>query len=385
MRISMFWAMLCLMLKAMKYRLNPMKKQARLLQDQLEECRCLYNHFLEARKRGWEERQESLTYYGQKATLPHLKAYCPELSHVHSQVLQDVALRIDLAFKAFFRRCKAKETPGFPRFRGYGRYNSMTFPQYGNGCQLVGGVLKLSKVGALRVVQHRPLAGTPKTCTIRRSSTGKWYVTMICEVEAHSLPPTGEAIGIDVGLRSFATLSTGESTPCPKFLRTDEKDLKRTQRKLSAAAKSTPERRTRRTIVARVHERITNRRTNFTHQESRRLVNRFDVIAVEDLSVNRMMHNHCLAKSIQDAAWSQFATFLSYKAVWAGRAFVAVKPAYTSQDCSGCGHRQKKTLAERTHACACCGLTLDRDHNAALNILTLGQQSLGLVPRSPWL
>ena len=261
----------------------------------------------------------------------------------------------------------------------------MTFPQYGNGCQLVDGVLKLSKVGALRVVQHRPLEGIPKTCTIRRRSTGKWYVTIVCEVNAQPLPATGAAVGIDMGLLSFATLSTGESTPCPKFLRTDEKDLKRTQRKLSAAAKGTPERRKRRRIVARVHERITNRRTNFTHQESRRLVNCFDVIAVEDLSVNRMVHNHCLAKSIQDAAWSQFATCLSYKAAWAGRVYVAVNPAYTSQDCSTCGHRQKKTLAERVHQCACCGLTLDRDHNAALNILTLGQQSLGLVPRSPWL
>ena len=369
--------------KAMKYRMKPTKKQAHILQDQLEECRCLYNHFLEERKQGWEERQESLTYYGQKATLPQLKAYYPPLSNVHSQVLQDVVMRVDLAFKAFFRRVKTGEEPGYPRFRGRGRYDSMTFPQYGNGCQLVDSVLKLSKVGAIRTVQHRPLEGTPKTCTIRRTSTGKWYVSIVCEVMAQPLPSTGETVGIDVGLLSFATLSTGESTPCPKFLRTDEKDLKRTQRKLSAATKGTPERRKRRKIVARVHERISNRRTNFTHQESRKLVNQFDVIAVEDLSVNRMVHNHCLAKSIQDAAWSQFATCLSYKAAWAGRAFVAINPAYTSQDCSGCGHRQKKTLAERVHTCSCCGLTLDRDHNAALNIKRLGLQSLGLSLEAP--
>ena len=160
------------------------------------------------------------------------------------------------------------------------------------------------------MVYHRPLEGTPKTCTLRRSSLGKWYVTITCEVDAQPLPATGEAVGIDVGLLSFATLSTGEHTPCPKFLRTDEKDLKRTQRKLSAATKGTPERRKRRKIVSRVHERIRNRRSNFAHQESRRVVNRFDVIAVEDLSVNQMVHNHCLAKSIHDAAWSQFATFL---------------------------------------------------------------------------
>ena len=366
----------------MKYRLKPTKAQATQLDAQLEECRQLYNHFLADRKEAWEEHQESLSYHAQATTLPALKAYCADLSLVHSQVLQNVAIRIDLAFKAFFRRCKAGEEPGYPRFRGYGRYDSMTFPQYGNGCQLTDGVLKLSKVGAIRVAQHRPLEGTPKTCTVRRSSTGKWYATIACEVEAYPLPLTGEAVGIDVGLLSFATLSTGESTPCPKFLRTDEKDLKRTQRKLSAAERGTSERAKRRKIVSRVHERIANRRSNFTHQESRRIVNRFDVIAVEDLSVNLMVHNHCLAKSIHDAAWSQFTANLTYKAAYAGKRVIAVNPAYTSQDCSQCGHREKKALSQRLHQCACCGLTLDRDHNAALNILSLGLQALGRVPRS---
>ena len=369
------------MLKAMKYRLKPTKAQAHTLDDQLEECRWLYNHLLAERKTAYEERQESLSYYAQANTLPPLKEDRPSLIGVHAQVLQNVAVRIDLAFKAFFRRCKAGEEPGYPRFRGYGRYDSMTFPQYGNGCQLTDGVLKLSKVGALRVTQHRPLEGTPKTCTLRRSSTWKWYVTIICEVEAQPLPSTGEVVGIDVGLISFATLSTGESTPCPKFFRQDEHDLKRTQHKLSGTPKRMPERRKRRTIVARVHERIANRRSNFAHQESRRIVNRFDVIAVEDLSVNQMLHNHCLAKSIQDAAWSQFAVQLIYKAAYAGKRVVAVNPAYTSQDCSRCGHRQKKTLAERVHSCSCCGLALDRDHNAALNIKSLGLQALGF-PRS---
>ncbi len=366
----------------MKYRLRPTEKQAHRLEAQLEECRTLYNHFLEARTRAWEERQESLSYYNQTVTLPVLKQQCPALSQVYSQVLQNVALRVDLAFKAFFRRCKAGETPGHPRFRGYGRYDSMTYPQYGLGWKMGERVLKLSKVGAVRVVQHRPRAGQPKTCTIRRSSLRTWYVTIACACTPATLPASHDAVGIDVGLRSFAALSTGESTPCPKFLRTDEHELKRTQRQLSAAPRGTPERRKRRAIVRRVHERIANRRTNFAHQESRRLVNRFGVIAVEDLAVHRMVHHHCLATSIQDAAWSQFATFLAYKAAWAGRRFVAVNPAYTSQDCSGCGHRQKKTLAVRIHQCACCGLTLERDHHAAVNILRLGLQSLGLVPGS---
>jgi putative transposase len=371
------------MLKTMQYRLRPTKTQAHQLASQLEECRWLYNHLLAARRDAWGERQESLSYHAQATTLPSLKQGRPALSSVHSQVLQNVAVRIDLAFKAFFRRCKAGAEPGYPRFRGRGRYDSMTFPQYGNGCQMTDGMLKLSKVGALRVVQHRPLEGTPKTCTIRRASTGKWYVTIACEVEAQPLPATGAAAGIDVGLASFSTLSSGEQTPCPKFLRRDENDLKRTQRKLSTTEKGTPAWKKRRTIGARVHERISHRRNNFAHQESRRLVNRFDLIAVEDLSVNQMVHNHCLAKSIQDAAWSQFTAFLAYKAAYAGRQYVAVNPAYTSQDCSQCGHRQKKTLAERVHSCICCGLTLDRDHNAARNILSLGLQARGFVPRSP--
>lgn len=365
------------MLKTMKYRLKPTKTQAKQLDSQLEECRRLYNHFLAERKTAWAERQASLSYHQQATTLPALKQERTGLRNVHSQVLQNVAVRIDLAFKAFFRRCKAGEEPGYPRFRGQGRYDSMTFPQYGNGCQLTEGTLYLSKIGALRVVQHRPLDGTPKTCTIRRSSTGKWYVTIVCDVEQRPLGQTGAAVGIDVGLTSFYTLSTGEQTPCPKFLRTDEKDLKRTQRKLSATPKGTIERAKRRTIVARVHERIANRRNNFAHQESRRLVKRFAVIAVEDLSVHRMVHNHCLAKSIVDAAWSQFAAHLAYKAAYAGKTLVAVSPAYTSQDCSQCGHREPKLLSQRVHHCACCGVVLDRDHNAALNILRLGQQSLG--------
>jgi putative transposase len=266
----------------------------------------------------------------------------------------------------------------------------MTFPQYGNGCQLTDGGLQLSKIGTLRIEVHRPLEGTPKTCTIRRSSTGKWFATLSCEVDVQHLPATGEGpkgpaptqsrqpVGIDVGLTSFATLSTGEKIPAPQFLRGDEKDLKRAQRKLSATEKGTPERAKRRKIVARVHERIANRRTNFCHQESRKLVNRFGMIAVEDLAVNQMAHNHCLAKSIQDAAWAQFTAHLAYKAAWAGRQYVTVNPAYTSQDCSQCGHRERKPLSQRLHHCLWCGLTLDRDHNAALNILRLGRQSLGL-------
>jgi len=194
------------------------------------------------------------------------------------------------------------------------------------------------------------------------------------------LPENNEAVGIDVGLHSFATLSIGEHIENPRFFRQEEKALAKAQRKLSKAEKGTLERKKHRKVVARIHERIAWKRQDFIHQHSRRIINRFGIIAVEDIHVNRMLHNHCLAKSISDAAWSGFFQLLAQKAAWAARQFVAVNPAYTSQTCSSCGHRQKMPLSERVFKCPCCGLELDRDHNAAVNILGLGLQSLGINP-----
>ena len=344
----------------------------------LEECRWLFNHFLAERKNAWEQEQKSLSLYEQQASLPTLKKQRPSLASAHSQVLQNVAVRIDLAFKAFFRRVKAGEKPGYPRFRGKGRYDSFTFPQ--SGFSLNGNILRLSKIGNVKVVLHRPVEGNIKTCTIKRSSTDKWYVMFSCEWEPTPLPENNEAVGIDVGLHSFATLSTGEHIENPRFFRQEEKALAKAQRKLSKAEKGTLERKKRRKVVARIHERIAWKRQDFIHQHSRRIINRFGIIAVEDIHVNRMLHNHCLAKSISDAAWSGFFQLLAQKAAWAARQFVAVNPAYTSQTCSSCGHRQKMPLSERVFKCPCCGLELDRDHNAAVNILGLGLQSLGINP-----
>jgi putative transposase len=186
------------------------------------------------------------------------------------------------------------------------------------------------------------------------------------------LSATGEQVGIDVSLKTFATLSDGQAIANPRFFRREEHALAKAQRRLSNEEKGTAKRAKRRTVVAHVYERITWRRSDFTHQHSRRIVNQFDLIAVEDLAVNRMAHTHCLAKSIHDAAWSQCASLLSYKAAWAGRRFVAVNPAYTSQDCSSCGHRKTHlTLADRTYTCAYCGVVLDRDLNASRNIVNI--------------
>jgi putative transposase len=184
-------------------------------------------------------------------------------------------------------------------------------------------------------------------------------------------------------IRTFATLSDGTEIDNPRFFRQEEKALAKVQRKHSQLAKGTPQRRKHRKVVARVHERIAFKRENFTHQHSRKIVNAYGFIAVEDLHVNRMLHNHCLAKSIADASWSRFFAQLACKAEEAGRTVVKVNPAYTSQTCSTCGHRQKMPLSERIFDCPCCHVQLDRDLNAARNIKALGLQSVGLPLEAP--
>jgi putative transposase len=364
------------MKKTVVYRIYPTKKQLHRLEATLEECRWLYNHLLEARKTAYEQHGKSVSCSSQQATYPMLKEQRPSLNTVHSQVLQNVAVRVDLAFKAFFRRRKAGEKPGYPRFKGHGRYDSFTYPQSGFSITHDTRVC-LSKIGSVKMVYHRPVKGKIKTCTIRRSSTGKWYVCFSVECEPERLPEAPSHVGIDVGLKTFATLSTGEEIENPRFFRKEEKALAKVQRKHSKLAKGSAERRKHRKAVARVHERIKFRRENFTHQQSRAIVDVSGFIAVEDVHVNRMTHNPCLAKSIADAAWSQFFDQLSHKAEEAGRTLVKVNPAYTSQDCSRCHHRQKMPLAERVYECPCCGLVIDRDLNAAKNILAVGLHSIG--------
>lgn len=370
------------MRKMLQYRIFPNKKQEEALEATLEECRWLYNHLLEKRRDAWEQEGTSLSLYQQQETFSILKQEHPSLKGVHSQVLQNVAVRIDLAMKAFFRRCKVGEKPGYPRFRGKGRYDSFTFPQSGFRITHDNRVY-LSKIGSIKMVYHRLIKGKGKTLTIHKSSTGKWYASFSCEIEPEHLPENTHAVGIDVGLKTFATLSDGGAIENPRFFRTEEKALANVQRKHSKLDKGTPERRKHRKVVARVHERIKWRRQNFTHQQSRNVVNQFGIICVEDLSVNRMIHTHCLAKSIADASWSAFFAQLSAKAEEAGRQFVKVNPAYTSQTCSHCGHRQKMPLSERLFDCPCCHTHLDRDLNAALNMCALGLQSLGLSVEAP--
>jgi len=367
--------------KSFQYRLRVTKKQAKLLQNLLEECRWLYNELLEQRKLAYEELDLSLTKYQQSMFLPLLKAERTSLDQVHSQVLQNVVDRLDKAFQAFFRRCKAGEKPGFPRFRGMHRYNSVCYPQ--SGFSLTGKELKLSKIGSIRIKMHRPIEGEIKTCTLRRNASGNWDVSFSCEIHVQPLPFRQEAIGIDMGLQHFATLSNGQEIANPKFFTLSEKILAKAQRKLAKLKKGTKERRKQGKVVAKIHEHIGNQRKDFCHKESKKIIEQYQYICVEDLDITNMMEKSFYTKSILDASWNQFRQFLTYKAAEAGRKLGVVNPAYTTQTCHQCGNREKKKLSERMHCCSQCGYKTTRDLNAAQNILALGLEGLGAIPRSP--
>lgn len=364
----------CLKIRCLKIRLYPTRAQAHELDAALETCRLVYNSLVLDRKYQYDVEGQSAGYFQQKAYLPVWKKDHPELKEVYSQVLQDVAHRVHLAFDAFFDRVKKGETPGFPRFKGAGQYDSLTYTQAKN-FRVGDSTIELPKFGKVKAKLHRRPWGELKTCTLHRVN-GKWFACLCQEVEAEHLSPSEEAVGIDVGLKTFAAFSNGEFIENPRFFRKEEKALAKAQRKLSKQKRGSRERKKARKVVSRIHERIRNRRHDFCHQNAWRIVNRFGVIAVERLNVKGMVRNHHLAKSISDAAWSQFRSILTSKAESAGRRVVAVDPAYTSQDCSGCGFRAKKKSSERWHLCPMCGLSLDRDTNAAVNISALGQKSL---------
>lgn len=339
----------------------PTKSQTTHLESWLETCRELYNAALSERREAWKLERKSISYLDQQNVLPEIKAIREDVAEIHSQVLQDVLRRLDKAFKAFFQRVKQGKA-GFPRFKGKNRYDSFTFAQ--SGFALKRNKLQLSKLGLFKIKWHREIIGKIKTLTITRTSTGKWFACFSVETSEEILEPTNKSVGIDVGIKSFAVFSDGTEIDNPKFFRADEKDLAKAQRKKN------------RKRAAKIHERIKNRRNNFVHQVSRYLIDNFDVIVFEKLKVSNMVKNSRLAKSISDASWNKLFELTSYKAENAGRKMLQVNPRNTSQNCSGCSELVKKDLSVRIHSCSNCGLTLDRDENAAKNILALGLQSL---------
>ena len=381
------------------HKVRPTTAQAAALTATLETCRHLYNRALAERKGAWEQEQRSVTFAAQCATLPAQKRENPYLPAVHSQVLQNVLRRLDRAFDHFFRRVEAGEAQaGSPRFRGRGWYDSFCYPQWGNGAQLVDGRVVLSKIGSIRVCADRPLDGTPKTCSLVRKAAGwyahracadrpldgtpktcslvrkaaGWYAHRACETTDTPLPATGESVGVEVGLPHFATLSTGETIANPRHHRAAARRLRQAQRRVSRRVKGSKRRAKARTLVARAHLHVQRQRRDFAHKTALTLVRRCDCIAVADLHIRGMLRSHALAKHIQDAGWDQFRTILSQQAASAAKTVIAVNPAGTSQTCSDCGSRVPKQLSDRWHSCPYCGCELDRDHNAARNILMRG-------------
>ena len=359
-----------------KYRLSPTSAQRTNLERVLEICRWVYNDTLAARKNAYEQEQKSLGLYDTNKLLTQWKTEKPALKDVHSQVLQNVQERVELAFKAFFRRVKAGEQPGYPRFKGRSLYDSFTFKQ--SGFKLVGDKLTLSKIGDVRIKLHRPICATIKTLTIQRDSVGNFYACFSCECEPTTLEPTPNVVGIDLGLTTFAYFSNGGKIDRQRWMKKDAADIARLQRKKEKFAKGSPERRKVVQALCHAYERSANRRNNFAHQASRKLINEYQFIAFEKLDIKEMQvnGNKTISCGIADVAWGQFVQFTTYKAANAGRVVALVNPRGTTQTCSGCGVIVPKDLSVRIHDCPHCGLKLSRDHNAALNILARGLASI---------
>lgn len=400
--------------KAYRYELKPTKKQEVILNKTIGICRHLYNLGLEQKKKAYENGKWSISCYEQINQLPELRQKCTEFNDVYAQILQNVIRRIDTTYQNFFRRVKNNNTdssryekPGFPRFKGYGRYDSFTFPQYGYGCNIVdkkgqkddkGDIIKLSKIGNIKFIKHRELEGVVKIVTIKKE-VDKFFVVFVCQqyIEVPSQKQytnieelNQKSIGIDMGLSNLATLSNGKKIEPPKYLRESEKILAKHQRRLARKQRDEKEiiddreskrqkkeikkkikvnsknREKERIKVAKIHRTIVNQRRNFNHEVSRTLVNNFDLISFEKLSIQNMVKNHRLAKSISDASWYQLQMFTSYKAEWAGKIVEFVDPKYTSQNCSRCGKLIGRF--DETFECPFCNLSINVHVNASINI-----------------
>ncbi len=352
-------------------------------------------------------KEHALTYTRQAAELPEIKEVRPEYEDIYSQVLQDVLRRVDKAFKAFFRRVKEGQKPGYPRYKGEGSYHSFTYPQSGFSLTADNRIC-LSKIGMIKVKfptgkKAHPPQGTMKTCTIKREGE-HWFVVFTCEMEQELVyHPSEEAVGLDLGLLHFATLSTGEQIANPRHLRRAEAKLKKQQQGLTRKKRGSTRRRKAGQRIGKIHHHLRNQRRDFHHKEARKLVTRYGILCFEDLKPANMSRRPKpkqeettgqylpngasrkagLNKSIRDAGWGQFVRICEGKAESAGARVLKVNPKNTSQRCSQCGAMVPKDLEERWHSCPSCGAELDRDHNSALDILRLGLEVLASPPLAP--
>ncbi len=354
-----------------RYRIYPTIRQRLALEAQLGFACQLYNAALEQRRYAWRGRHRSVSLYEQFRELTAVRAANLGPAQMCCSAMRDPLLRLDRAFTAFFRRVKVGAKPGYPRFRSARRYDSLT---WATGWGLHNGRLALQGIGHTRVKWHRPLptGAVVRTVTVRRVA-GRWYGCFSLTIAASSqvAAPGRPAVGLDLGVEHFATLSTGEQIRGPRANRAATRRLRLAQRRVCRRQKRSHRRQAARLLLARQHQRIQNLRHDHAHKLTRRLVSEFGLIAIEDLNI-RGLASGLLAKEVTDQGWAAFLTMLEYKAAEAGTRLIRVPPWGTSQACSGCGVVVRKRLAERTHRCADCGLVINRDTNAARNILRLG-------------
>jgi putative transposase len=383
--------------KTYQEKLRPTPAQERALEAVLWRCRTLSNTALEQRITAWERCHVSVTRYQQEAELKAIRAAFPDYAAIHSHILQDVLARLDCTYQAFFQRMQRGEQAGFPRFQGRTRYHTFAYKEYGNGARLDNGYLVLSKTGRIAVRWSRPLEGTIKTVTVSREADG-WYLCCSCaEVPIYPLLLSGRETDIDVGLKVFLITADGDLVANPRHNRKAERELKKAQQRVSRRKQGSKRRAKAVRQYARKQQHVRLQRSDFHHKTALALVRQYDTIYVEAIqpaNVSRRpepkpdgnggyAHNGAsrkagLNKSIQDAGWGRFLSVLAFKAVCAGKQVEAVSPAYTTQDGSGCGERIYKGLSIRTHVCTRCGLILDRDENAELNIVWRGQRLRGV-------
>ena len=348
----------------------PSKIQAQKIEEQFFEARKLYNVALEQRINAYRSvNRKSLNYYNQANELKELRneGFCKLANY---SACQDILRRLNKSFDNFFRRIKQGQTPGFPRFKGKNRFNTITFPSYGNGCKLMDKRVYLQGIGRVKIRLHRNIEGIIKTVSLNRKNN-KYYIIFSCETEIEPLPKTNNAVGIDVGIASFCTTSDGEFINNPKFFKQSQKKLRVLQRSVARKKKGSNSRRKTVKLLSKLHERISNQRKDFLHKLSNRIIKENDIVCIEDLNIKAMSRGF-LAKEIHDVSWNMFFNFLSYKAERADKTIIKVNPNGTSQRCYNCGTIVKKDLSQRQHQCPMCYVNIHRDFNSALEILRLG-------------
>jgi len=359
------------MLRAYRYRAYPTRREKQILNRQMFLAKEVYNLLLEKGKGFYKKTGNPFTKYQMNCCIKELKEERPEFNEVYSQVLQNVADRISKAYGNFFRRVKERKAgkkvkAGFPRQKRY--VSSLTYPQF--GFLLGKKYADFSMIGRVPFVMDREPDGEVKTLTIKKEKSQDWHVTVaIFTGEVPFVPNNRPKVGLDLGITSYAVLSDGTKIDNQRVQDKALEKLNMLHRRLSRKTKGGRNRRKAAITLAGFSEHLANQRSDNLHKLSHNLVNSYSLIAYEKLNIAGMVSRHCLAKTIYDASWSAFLKMLCYKAESAGCRVAGVDPKDTSKTCSRCGKTKEMPLCERTYVCDSCGLVVDRDLNASMNIL----------------